>query len=98
MERRKEHFCDILNREDPDSPVTEEEIDDEEKIEDIHIGRSTKEEVRPALRNTQNGKAAGVDQVGPELLKVDMEETTDRLHKVFHKLWETETWPELWKQ
>ena len=58
------------------------------------------EEVRMALGNTRNTscKAAGVDQVGPELLKADMEETTNRLHKLFNKLWETETWPDLWKQ
>ena len=49
------------------------------------------EEVRMALRNTRNTscKAAGVDQVGPELLKADMEEKTNRLHKLFNKLWET---------
>ena len=50
MERWKEHFCEILNREDPDSPVTEEEIDNVEEIEEINIGRFTKEEVRTALK------------------------------------------------
>ena len=98
MERWKEHFCEILKRGDPESPIREEEIDEVEEIEDKHIGRFTKEEVRTALRNTRNGKAAGVDQVGPELLKADMEETTNRLHKLFNKLCETETWPNLWKQ
>ena len=65
IERWKEHFCEILNREDPDSPITEEEIDDVEEIEDIHLGRFTKEEVRTALRNTRYGKAAGLDRIGP---------------------------------
>ena len=64
----------------------------------VHIEIFTKEELKTALRNTRNSNAAVVDQVGLELLKADMEETTNRLHKLFNKLWKTKTWPDLWKQ
>ena len=47
-------------------------------MEDIHIGGFTKEEVRTALRNTRNGKASGVDQVGQELLKADIVRGNDQ--------------------
>ena len=99
MERWKEHLYEIFNREDPKSPIREEEIVEEQNIENIYtVGRFTKEEVRIALRHTRNGKAAEVDHVGPDLLKADMAKTTNKLHKLFNNLWETDTWPDIWKQ
>ena len=79
MERWKEHFSEILNRDAPIDPITEEEIEEAEELEDIDTGRWRISEVRSALKRTRSGKAAGVDQVRDELLKSDLEITASRL-------------------
>ena len=33
-----------------------------------------------------------------ELLRADMEEFASRLTKCYNRLWETETWPKVWKK
>ena len=47
---------------------------------------------------TIRGKAAGVDEVGPDLLRTDMEDTTSRLATCYNRLWESEKWPQVWKK
>ena len=49
------------------------------------------------MKRTKPGKAARVDEVCPELLRADMEEFASRLTKCYNRLWETETWPKVWK-
>ena len=44
------------------------------------------------------GKAAGVDEVGPDLLRADMEGKASRLAKCYNRLWEVERWPKVWKK
>ena len=61
MDRWRKHFSEILNREDPTNPVTVEDVEEVDAIEDIDIGPWTDSEVRSALKRTRNGKAAGVD-------------------------------------
>ena len=53
------------------------------------------EEVTNALRRTRNGKAAGVDEVGPDLLKADIEMTASTLIGLYNKMWNAEKWPAL---
>ena len=50
------------------------------------------------MKRTKPGKAARVDEVCPELLRADMEEFASRLTKCYNRLWETETWPKVWKK
>ena len=97
-ERWKEHFSEILNIDAPIHPITEDQIEYIEEIEDIDTGRWRISEVISTLKRTRSGKATGVDQVGPELLKSDMETTASRLLEVYNKIWESETWPKTWKQ
>ena len=47
---------------------------------------------------TKRGKAARVDEVGPDLLRAEMEDTTSRLTRCYNGLWESENWPEVWKK
>ena len=47
---------------------------------------------------TKRGKAAGVDEVGPDLLRADMEDTASRLARCYNRLWESEKWPQVWKK
>ena len=79
MERWKEHFSEILNRDAPIDPITEEEKEYVEEIKDKDTGRWRIGEVKSALKRSRSWKAAGVDQVGPEFLKSGMETTASRL-------------------
>ena len=91
-------LSEILNRNDPTNTVEEDEIVELEEIEEIDIGRWPLQEVKDALKSTKPGKAARVDEVCPELLRADMEETACRLTSCYNRLWETETWPKVWKK
>jgi len=39
----------------------------------------------------------GIGEVGPQLLKANMENTARTLTRCYKRLWETERWPEAWK-
>lgn len=98
LQRWVEHLSEILNRDDPVNPVEEDEIEEPEEIGEIDLGRWQLQEVKDALKGTKPGKAPGVDEVGPELLRADMEDTAHRLTRCYNRLWETERWPEMWKK
>ena len=92
------HFSEILNRNDPTNTVEEDEIVELEEIEETDLGRWPLEEVKAALTRTKPGKVARVDELCPELLRADMEETASRLTSCYNRLWETETWSKVWKK
>ena len=56
------------------------------------------QEVKEAFQRTKPGESAGIDDVCPELLRTDMEDTASRLTKCYNRLWETERWPKMWKK
>ena len=93
-----EHLSEILTTEDPKNPVEEDEIVESEEIEEIDLGRWRLQEVKDALKRTKPGKAAGVNEVCPELLRADMEDAESRLTRCYNRLWETEKWPKVWKK
>ena len=80
-------MSEILNRDARNDLITEEEV---EELEDIDTGRWCISEVKSALKRTRRCEAAGVDQVGPELLKSAFEITASRLVDLYNKIWETE--------
>ena len=80
------------------NPVKEDGGEELEEIEEIDLGRWRLQEVKNALKMTERGKAAGVDEVGPDLLRTDMEDTTSRLATCYNRLWESEKWPQVWKK
>ena len=57
----------------------------------------TKTEIHLALSQLENGKAAGLDNIYPEVLKVYPEITVDMLHPLLEKIWE-ENIPEDWEE
>ena len=59
MERWKEHFSEILNRDAPNDPITEEEVEEVEELDDIDTGRWCISDVRSALKRTRRGEAVG---------------------------------------
>lgn len=50
------------------------------------------------LKRTKNGKAAGSNKVGPELLKADMELTATKLAILYNRILIMERWPKVWKK
>ncbi|GFS24597.1 hypothetical protein ElyMa_007007200 [Elysia marginata] len=64
--RWKEHFNEILNRNEPVNPVIEEEAPVEE-IDSISTDSPTLEEISKALKSLKYGKAARVDSIQTEL-------------------------------
>ena len=51
-----------------------------------------------AVTQLQNGKAPGIDCITAELLKADMELSTNRLHQLLKKIWEHDKILLSWKR
>ena len=66
LQRWVEHFSEILNKDIPMNPVEEDGGEELEEIEEIDLGRWRIQEVKNALKMTKRGKAAGIDEVGPD--------------------------------
>ena len=87
-----EHFSETLNRDVPMNPVEEGGGEELKEIEEIDLGRWRVQEVKSAFKMTKRRKAAGVDEVRPDLLRADMEETASRqeegaYHQDFEERW-----------
>ncbi len=57
--------------------------------------RPTKAEIKTAIKQQKNGKAAGPDYIPPEALVADTDTSTDKLYKLFGRIWKEEkkdTW------
>ena len=67
-------------------------------IEEIAVDEPTLGEVKDAITKLKNGKAPGIDNITVELLKVDIEFSTKRIHGLLKKVWSHETIPEDWKR
>ena len=78
--------------------IEEQEITDNkrEKLK-VNENKITKQEIKDALKKLKNGKAAGEDNIPGELLKSDINQTTDVLYILLNKIWETGTIPKDWK-
>ena len=94
--RWQEHFCEVLNRPDPEHPA---EVPEEEFLEELNISEEplTKEEIMSTVKELKNGKAAGFDEVSPDLLKADPATTADILERLLRRIWELENLPEDWR-
>ena len=95
--RWREHFREILNREEPAYPINEEDSNQQD-IADIDTGPVSKAEIRRAIRSLKNSKAPGEDMIKAELLKADLEFTTDRVKELIDTIWSLEKAPLKWKR
>ncbi|VDP09404.1 unnamed protein product [Schistosoma curassoni] len=79
-----EYFEELLNRPAPMNPpnIKAAHID-----LPIDINPPTTEEIRMAVRQIKNGKAAGPDNIPAEALKSDIEATPSMLYLLFEKIW-----------
>jgi hypothetical protein len=71
----------------------EEEDNSENEIE-VNLDPPTKTEIQLALSQLKNGKAAGLDNIYLEVLKVDPEITAEMLYPLLEKIWKEEKIPE----
>ncbi|XP_072167451.1 uncharacterized protein [Diadema setosum] len=92
-----EHFQEVLNQPDPPSLIDFSEEDVMEPL-DLDTGQITEAEVLRAIKALKNGKAAGIDNITPELLKYSQQDTTKQLTHLFSKIWTAEQVPEDWSK
>jgi hypothetical protein len=99
--RWTEHFQEILNREAPTNPITEEE-DNGFKFTDIIEETATNEptlgEVKSAMGRLKNGKSPGIDSITAELLRAGGEFSAKKIHELLKNIWKYEKVPSKWKQ
>lgn len=97
--RWREHFQEILNREEPNNPLVEDtEVEEGTGIEDINTDPPTLMEIHNAIKTLKNGKAAGDDKIQAELLKADINFTSKKIEEILNKVWEQEKTPNSWKR
>nr|KAG5693286.1 hypothetical protein BaRGS_011607 [Batillaria attramentaria] len=93
--RWAEHFKETLNRPPPPVPP---DIPPAAQLLDISTNPPTKTEIIKAIKSLKSGKAAGPDGIPPEALKADIQTSTDMLHPLLRKIWESESVPHDWKK
>ena len=94
--RWRDHFTEVLNRPAPtDGAIIRQDTPINEVIDTGYI---TKEEIIRAIGNMKNEKAAGIDSITVEMLKADVDETTNVLHALFQKIWDQEEIPDDWSK
>lgn len=64
----------------------------------INCDIPTKKEIRRAINLLKNGKAAGLDEIPAEAIKVDTETSVSIPFNLVKKIWEEESIPEEWKE
>ena len=92
--RWQEHFMEVLNRPDPETVA--EVLDDSDISEQIEERPVTKLEIKNAIKDMKNGKAAGIDNITVEMMKADIDTTVNVLHDLLRLIWEEERIPEDW--
>ena len=62
LQRWKEYFKGVLNREEPNQRINDDEVNKEHMdIEEIDIREPSRIEIRNAIKQLNNGKASGID-------------------------------------
>ncbi|XP_043943589.1 uncharacterized protein LOC122815288, partial [Protopterus annectens] len=64
----------------------------------INCEKPSKEEIRKAIIQMKNGKAAGPDNIPAEALKADLNTSVEMLYPLFERIWAEETVPSEWKE
>ena len=90
--RWQKHFMEVLNRPDPEAVA--EVVDDGDINEEIEERPVAKLEIKNAIKDMKNGKAAGIDNITVEMMKADIDTTVDVLYQLLSLIWEEERIPE----
>jgi len=65
---------------------------------DIPENAPSLDEVQRAIRRLKNGRAAGADDIPPELLKCAIDPVSRALHGLFGTVWKSGKVPVEWKE
>ena len=95
LKRWAEHFRELLNRPNPDSPP---DIPPTETELPISCDKPSKTETKKSIMTLRSGKAVGPDEIAAEAIKADIETAVQTLHSLFNKIWEKEEVPAQWKE
>jgi endonuclease/exonuclease/phosphatase family metal-dependent hydrolase len=92
-----EHFEKVLNQPEPNEVF---QFDNIEKAQTLKMkkGEFTVAELRQALKQLRNGKAAGEDGIAPEMLKHCDELSELYLLKLCNEVWNSEKVPSSWRK
>ena len=86
--RWTEHVEEVLNREAPANPKTDDQDDDvHDTLEETAVNKPNLGEVKAALKGLQNGKALGIDSITAELLKADILFSSEKIYQLMKKIW-----------
>ena len=86
--RWTEHVKEVLNREAPANPKTDDQDDDvHDTLEETAVNKPNLGEVEAALKGLQNGKAPGIDSITAELLKADILFSSEKIYQLMKKIW-----------
>ena len=92
----KEYFDKLLYTEKPSALIKKgNKLISEVEVE---VEELTTEDVKKAMRNLKNNKAAGTDAIHPELIKYGGNKLLNRMYKLVRQIWEEERIPEEWKE
>ena len=91
---RWREYCSQMYSVSQNSDVSEAEISAATDVEPEPL----LDEVRWALKNINDGKSPGCDDVPIELIKEGKEKSILLYHKIILKIWKTCTWPISWKR
>jgi len=92
----KEYFDKLLNTGEPRELIKKgnKEIN---KVE-VDVEELTIADVKKAIRNLKNNKAAGTDGIHLELIKYRGNKLLNRMYELVRQIWEKERIPEEWKE
>src|SRR5215469_18340045 len=102
LKRWEEHFFKIFNKDDNKTGSKQEgrnakennSTNNNERETGVNLDPPTETEIQLALTQLKNGKAAGLDNITPEVLKVDPETTVEMLYPLLEKIWKKQKIPE----
>ena len=95
MKRWVEHFKEVLNQPPPPHDAN---IQPAAAELPINCNRPSKAEISKAINTLKNNKSPGPDNIPAEVLKADLETSTQMLYELLGKIWEDENIPQDWKE
>jgi hypothetical protein len=99
LQRWSDYFCKLLNEEFIEQqPPLSDDIQMRRSCRGINTEAPTLDEIIKATQSLKTDKAAGIDGIPAEFLKVDTNTTGNLLLPLFQKIWVEETFPTEWKE
>ena len=101
VKKWEEHFSEIFNKDDNKAGSKQEmrkvKDNNSENETEVNLDPPTKTKIQLALTQLKYGKAVGLDNINPEVLKVDPKITVEILYHLLEKIWKEEKIPEEWE-